>query len=245
MAGKAHELLPRPLSEYSAMPAEQRFHAGTSTMLAVRHDGNDVSINGHSSVTTQEPPPSYSTTDALSFASDTKHKNTDIEDSVALADSPSQLPFDDLVGGSIARRSQRSLPSPPQHHHHQQQLLTTSMENHSHPHNETRDPNTHFAVQEHSPDSPHGGRPELPHAPKSNPEMKAKLSKISELEEVDPYGNKFHEESPFEAGRRAQRVEAAKPPSLNGQRLVNVIPVKCDTLLLDNIDIILRAVSPA
>lgn len=224
------------MSNHAALPAEQRLHTGVS-LEGRRHDDN-LTADSSGSQEASGPPPSYAITDALGhFDSDMKHKSTEVEGNTVLADLPAQVPFDDPIGGPPPRPARRTLPPQPRE---QQDSLSSPMAvlHQERQTNGTREADVHTAAQtpqQQSPDVQHR-RPDLPHSPRSTPDTRRKLRKISELGEVDPYGNQFHEESPFEAGRRAQRVvdrEGTMPSSSLQQAYANVSQFKlCQTAKL-------------
>ena len=134
------------------------------------------------------PPPSYVDT-VLNL--DTTNKST--ETITPLGDAPAEPPFDNLNGVQSRPRPSPGLEQQPQ---------VAFDPSHQWP----QPPRGKL---EHSPHF----RPELPHPPQSAPDPRgsARRGHMNELRETDPFGNKFHEESPFEAARRAQHTGSANP----------------------------------
>ena len=209
------------MSSRSTQPAEQQSQRGVSP----HEEHHDHYLNGDSSGSQENPPPpSYTVVDGfIQFDPDLNDMPTEAHANALPANSPSQLPFDDLIGNSIgsnslavsSRHNQDSLESTMA----QLQLANQGSSNHK---------SESLALRAQQRQSQ---RPELPHAPRSAPDTRKLLGKISELEEVDPYG-----ESPFEAARRAQRqadLDVAKPPS--GQTYVNVSRAESYQVKPDNL----------
>jgi hypothetical protein len=206
---------PRVMFNNTALPAGQRLHASVS--LHGEHHDNYLNGAASGSQETSGPPPSYTATDAFrEFESDVKHSLTELEEIASFTDGPAQLPFDDFTRDSLRRRS---LPAPPRQ---QPESLGSPVADSR---LESQTDSDHRQQPPIFPNPRSHPRPELPHTPRSAPDTRNILGKISEMEEANMYRSALRDESPFEAARRAQRTaerDASKSSGSGGKPFTTV-----------------------